>query len=742
VDKWPRLRPIGPLSPTGPIGLIRLIGRLSLLVAPLLCLPIPTLAQTTTTSPIELNVLNYGARAVEDFDNTSAFQRALDAAAAIGGGTVYAPAGRYHFQGHLTLPAYVTLRGTAHAPPTTSDSSSTLLLVHGGHDNENAEPFLQLNRCSTIRGFQVFYPRQRPKSIVPYPWCVRGHGDNIAIRDVLLINPYKAVDFGTFPCGRHLIDCLYAHALKTGLFIDKCLDVGRVQNVHFWPFWTEEAMAFTRENGTAFILAKTDWQFMRDCFTIAYKVGFHFTEVESGPGNAVLTQCGADIGPVAVLVDAVQRHSGVSFSNCQMMAGVIVKDSNQGPVKFTSSGFWGVEGVTGSHAEIAGAGHVTFNGCHFAWWDQHRNGAPAIVAQGGGVTITGCEFLDEKPTTKHVRLGEDVEVAIITSNRFRAPSVIESVSEGDVIISDNASGKKRRLFAALDELDADAVADVWKERLEKGSVTSQSVALRLASAVVLGSKHAAIRKQLLESVITTGAGAGDEPQEGGAATRAFVERARRELQLDVAGGEVANIQPSLVAIPRVSEVTIDGQLNDAAWRDVPLAQMAIGDGADSPKMHMGFVYDEEALYLSARLDEPRIGQLKAKVATHDGPLWTDDALELFLAPARVTHRYLQMIVNPNGAWYDGIGTLRVTDSSLWETKPQIATALGDDYWTIELRLTWKDIGLQPQPGDVWGLDLRRWRFAGEQGTYKSWSNSPIGGDTHRPESFGFLQFQK
>ena len=48
-----------------------------------------------------LNVLDFGAKADNQTDNTEAFQNALDAAAKLPGGEVYAPAGIYRFSGHL-----------------------------------------------------------------------------------------------------------------------------------------------------------------------------------------------------------------------------------------------------------------------------------------------------------------------------------------------------------------------------------------------------------------------------------------------------------------------------------------------------------------------------------------------------------------------------------------------------------------------------------------------------------------
>ena len=50
------------------------------------------------------DVLEFGAQGDGVADDTSAFQEALDAAAAGGGGTVHAPAGTYRIEGHLTRP--------------------------------------------------------------------------------------------------------------------------------------------------------------------------------------------------------------------------------------------------------------------------------------------------------------------------------------------------------------------------------------------------------------------------------------------------------------------------------------------------------------------------------------------------------------------------------------------------------------------------------------------------------------
>jgi hypothetical protein len=393
-----------------------------------------------------LNVRDFGAKADATTDDTAAFQTAMDACGKTGG-TVNVPAGRYLLAGTLNVPDCVTLQGSFHAPPRTvtyennlSAEKGSILLTTFGKGTVDGPAFITLNRAATLKGLVVFYPDQTT-SVVAYPWCVRGRGDNCSILDTLLVNPYQGVDFGTYPSGRHYINGLYAQALKTGLYIDRCQDVGRVENVHFWPFWSADKKLWdwTSSNGTAFLIGRTDWEYMDNCFDIMYSIGYHFISGKEGPGNAVLTNCGSDTGPVAVEVDAVQLHSGVSFVNGQFMSTVEVGPDNTGPVKFTSCGFWGVQGFTDEHARLHGFGQTTFTACHFINGAQRHKDAFAIDVFSGGVTVNGCEFLDLDPQTNHIRLGEGVRTAVVMANTFRAPIHITNKSEGQVAIVANVT---------------------------------------------------------------------------------------------------------------------------------------------------------------------------------------------------------------------------------------------------------------------------------------------------------------
>ena len=260
----------------------------------LLCLPVglSSLALCLAAGPAAADeergnrsVLAFGALGDGKADDTGAFQKALNGVATEGGGIVRVPTGNYLITGHLVVPDNVTLEGVFRAPTARSQYKGSTLLAVEGRGSESGEPFIKLNANAGLKGITVMYPEQDAETPVPYPWCLRGEGDNVTVTDVLLVNPWNGVDLGTFPCGRHLVRGLYGQPLHTGLFVDVCLDCGRFEDIHFWPFWTEKLIPFTRKSATAFVFARTDWEMISNVFCLGYKIGFHMTALRTDAGK-------------------------------------------------------------------------------------------------------------------------------------------------------------------------------------------------------------------------------------------------------------------------------------------------------------------------------------------------------------------------------------------------------------------------------------------------------------------------
>ena len=387
-----------------------------------------------------LNVRKFGAHGNGKTDDTAAIQKALDTAGKQSGNVVLLPTGDYLIKGSLNVPPNVTLQGIFRAPsagmpyaPGNSPQTGSCLLAVGGKGKPDGTPLISLNTNSTLYGVKVFYPEQTcPEPPVQYPWTVRQLGAGAALVNVTILNPWQAVDCGTVTGVRHYIHGLYGQPLKTGLFIDRCTDIGRVQDVHFWPFWklARKLLTYTSTQATAFLIGRTDWEYMFNCFAICHKIGYHFVRTPSGEPNVVLTQCGSDEGPAhvkltSVQVDGNQTHAGISFVNGQFLGApsIAIGKTNTGPVKFNNCGFWGGP-LTDTMAILEGSGQTTFTGCHFISWAQRDKKAPAVVLRRGRLIINACEFMDTGSRQATIERG--AAAAVISGNSFQGPARISN----------------------------------------------------------------------------------------------------------------------------------------------------------------------------------------------------------------------------------------------------------------------------------------------------------------------------
>jgi Pectate lyase superfamily protein len=403
--------------------------------------------------PFAENVKDFGAAGDATTDDTAAFQRALDAVSKAGGGTVYAPPGRYLFHGTLSVPDGVTLRGSFTCVPSHSGlrdkgqpkpgDDGTALFVTAGRGSEDGAPFLTLNTNSSVAGLTIYYPEQvTDAEPVPYPWTIVMRGKNPAVFDVELLNPYQGIDASRNE--RHNVRNITGQPLRRGIFVDAIYDIGRIENVHFNPWWNSHSQVFRwqMENGEAFIFGRADWEYVLNTFCFGYHVGYKFVATDTGECNGNFLGIGADDCNRAVLVEQSAVY-GLLIANAEFTSFhgndptmVEVGPAHKGVVRISNSAFWG---PCNQIAKIGGEGTVGFSDCTFVQWGKEAERA-AVQASSGTVLIQGCEFRQNKP---HIALGEAVDRAVITGNIFTGPEQIQNASRGNVQIGLNAASSRR-----------------------------------------------------------------------------------------------------------------------------------------------------------------------------------------------------------------------------------------------------------------------------------------------------------
>jgi len=198
-----------------------------------------------------------------------------------------------------------------------------------------------------------------------------------------------------------------------------------------------------------------------------------------------------------------------------------------------------------------------------------------------------------------------------------------------------------------------------------------------------------------------------------------------------------NAPPKVVAVPRAaSAIAVDGKLDERAWRKaarIPSFEHYRKAAELRNQTEVLLLYDEQAFYVGCRCSEAEVTRIRAAVTQHDGSLWEDDCVEIFLDTKADRAGFLHFILNTIGTRYDALGEDPYGYNPTWEGKAK----LGAGEWTAEIRIPFSELGAPtPEPGDHWlGNFCREQQPAGE---LSCWS-ATMGGFA-APGKFGEIIF--
>ncbi|MHB1458038.1 MAG: glycosyl hydrolase family 28-related protein [Armatimonadota bacterium] len=376
---------------------------------------------------VELDVVKAGAVGDGVTDNTAIFQQLLDEAGKAGGGIVNVPTGQFCIKGNLVIPGGVTLQGTFRVPPSNRHDLNprllgTVLLAYAGRGKPEEKPFIRLGgNMSTVAGMIITYPEWKQSDVppIPYPPAILAEGgiENVGVIDCCLLNTYEGIRL--VAAHRHLIRNVTGYPHWRGIYVDACGDVGRIENVHFWPFGVafspDDAFCkWTNTHAVAFEFARTDWQYVLNTFCFGYGVGYKFSESKQGSCNGNFLGIGADSCERPVLVEQAQPF-GLLITNGEFVGRWGSKDAVcieigekvESKISLTNCSFWGpIDRIILQKSPKA---QLTANACHFVNWDK-----AAIQIDAGKAIIQGSTFMEKKPA---IIIGSKVKSAIITSNQ-------------------------------------------------------------------------------------------------------------------------------------------------------------------------------------------------------------------------------------------------------------------------------------------------------------------------------------
>ncbi|MFO8013476.1 MAG: DUF4838 domain-containing protein [Phycisphaerae bacterium] len=201
---------------------------------------------------------------------------------------------------------------------------------------------------------------------------------------------------------------------------------------------------------------------------------------------------------------------------------------------------------------------------------------------------------------------------------------------------------------------------------------------------------------------------------------------------------------------KADSVRIDGRLDDEFWRTCP--RRAEGHLKDlrtgrKPALATSFkvAWGREAVYFAIRCRDRKGDPVNIATKRHDDPaLWMGDCVEILLETEQ--HAYYQIAVNPAGAVCDLDRGAPRDGWYQWSAQAEVATHVGEDGWTVEVRIPvvaesndplHQVVGRKPLKSLPWYFNVCRQRVR-EDGTERS-AFSPTGEKTfHVPRKFARL----
>jgi len=198
--------------------------------------------------------------------------------------------------------------------------------------------------------------------------------------------------------------------------------------------------------------------------------------------------------------------------------------------------------------------------------------------------------------------------------------------------------------------------------------------------------------------------------------------------------------PSVAAVRLSAPITIDGRLDEAVWQTPAPAtgfiQSQPHQGAPAVnRTEVRFAYDDEALYVGARMYDPTGGAgVRTRLVRRDAQADADYLQIIF----DTYHDHLgrtSFQVNPSGVRSDayGPGGTNLDDSwdPVWETRARI-DSLG---WTAEMRIPFSQLHYSRATDQTWGLQI--WRQSNRDNEVSSWAFWRLN-ESGGPPRFGHL----
>ena len=152
----------------------------------------------------------------------------------------------------------------------------------------------------------------------------------------------------------------------------------------------------------------------------------------------------------------------------------------------------------------------------------------------------------------------------------------------------------------------------------------------------------------------------------------------------------------LCAITAAAAPVIDGKLEDKEWSSALKFNKFVYNNTKNaaPACEAMLLHDSKGVYVGFHVPFEPNKKLRAKVTKRDGRVFTDDSVEIMIAPTKGRDCYVHFTINSIGTIADAYADQGgfVSDSK-WNGNVTAKTFVGKDFWSVEFFVPYSTLEL-------------------------------------------------
>jgi len=170
------------------------------------------------------------------------------------------------------------------------------------------------------------------------------------------------------------------------------------------------------------------------------------------------------------------------------------------------------------------------------------------------------------------------------------------------------------------------------------------------------------------------------------------------------------------ALPKLQDPPrIDGVIDPAEWRGAMEVtgfhetnrNLAAAGIPESLRTEAYVAQTDSAFCFAFRCYHDRMRQIYTAATEHDGPVWADDSVEIFLDAHGTRYSYYHIIVNAAGCLTDAFNRAPKRRDATWDADTDAAASLRAESFEVEVRVPFETLNLGLNRDGTIGLNLCR-----------------------------------